>query len=154
MEFKLTSPAFNSGTQIPSKYTCDGDNINPYLVIHGVPKGTRSLALLLEDLDVLPLRSVHWVVWNINPELGEIKEHSAPHGAQQGVNVQRKHGYLGPCPQDPAPHRYLFRLYALDCKLDLAPTAGRSELEEAMASHVMATTELIGTYARTNLAPI
>jgi len=151
--FKLTSPAFNNGMQIPSKYTCDGDNVSPYLVIHGPPKGTRSLALIMEDLDAPPKGEVHWLIWNINPETPEIKEHGAPFGAAEGLNAARKAGYLGPCPGS-GTHRYLFRLYALDVRLQLDSDAGREALEEAMAQHILATTELSGTYQRSNVAPI
>jgi len=153
MEFKLTSPAFNHGTQIPSKYTCDGDNISPHLVIHGAPHGTKSLTLLLEDLDAPPDQALLWVLWNINPEIPEIKEHSAPHGSTQGLNSWKKTGYQSPCPP-PGTHRYAFRLFALDCKLKLLPDADRSELDAAMESHILATTELSGSYARTNEAPL
>jgi Raf kinase inhibitor-like YbhB/YbcL family protein len=153
MEFKLTSPAFSNGTQIPSKYTCDGENISPHLVIHGPPQRTKSLALLLEDLDAPAAYAAHWVVWNINPEVNEIREHSAPHGSILGLNSGNKRGYSGPCPPLMM-HRYVFRLYALDVRLQLGPDAGKEQLEAAMQSHILATTELTCSYSRTNEAPV
>lgn len=153
MQFKLTSPAFNHGSQIPSRYTCDGENINPHLVLHGVPVTAKSLVLLMEDPDAPSGLYTHWVLWNIPPETREIKEHTAPWGCEQGYNSSNQIGYDGPCPPSGS-HRYIFRLYALDQKLKLAADADRRTLEEAMAQHVMATTELIGTYSRTNEAPL
>ncbi|HEY6009692.1 MAG TPA: YbhB/YbcL family Raf kinase inhibitor-like protein [Geobacteraceae bacterium] len=153
MEFKLTSPAFNHGSQIPSKYTCDGDNINPHLVIHGAPSEARSLALLVEDPDAPAGPRVHWVVWDIAPDTKEIREHTAPFGAGEGINSVRKSGYSGPCPPS-GTHRYFFRLFALDTKLKLLAGSGREQLETAMTGHIVATTELMGTYARTNEAPL
>ena len=153
MEFKLTSPAFNNGTQIPSRYTCDGDNINPHMVIHGVPANAKSLALLMEDPDAPNGLYVHWVVWNIPPETKEIREHTVPGGGEEGYNSSGTVGYDGPCP--PAGmHRYFFRLYALDMKLKIPADSDRQVVETAMAQHIVATTELMGTYARTNEAPL
>lgn len=153
MEFKLTSPSFNYGSQIPSKYTCDGENTNPHLIIHGIPATTKSLALLVEDPDAPSGLWVHWLMWNISPEVKEIKEHSAPFGAREGVNSRKKLGYDGPCPPS-GTHRYFFRLYALDTKLNLGERAEKGELEAAMAQHILAATDLMGTYSRTNEAPV
>lgn len=153
MEFKLTSPAFNHGSQIPSKYTCDGENINPHLVIHGVPERAKSLALLMEDPDAPAGLWVHWVVWDISPETKEIREHTAPNGAWEGANSGGEQGYTGPCPP-PGIHRYFFRLFALDSRLKLPEESTKEELETAMAGHILATAELMGTYARTNEAPL
>jgi Raf kinase inhibitor-like YbhB/YbcL family protein len=153
MEFKLSTPAFNNGTQIPSKYTCDGDNTNPHLIIHGVPAGTKSLALLVEDPDAPSGLYVHWVMWNISPEVKEIKEHSAPFGSEEGINSGNDAGYTGPCPPS-GTHRYVFRLFALDKKLQLSPESRKGDLEAAMEQHIIATTELMGTYSRTNTAPL
>jgi Raf kinase inhibitor-like YbhB/YbcL family protein len=153
MEFKLTSPAFNHGSQIPSRYTCDGEDINPHLIIHGPPSNARSLALVMEDPDA-PMRLwIHWVLWNIPTETREIREHTSPRGAEEGLNTWKKTGYGGPCPP-PGTHRYFFRLYALDCKLKLAAGSDKDALERAMEGHILATAELMGTYARTNEAPV
>lgn len=153
MEFKLTSPAFNQGSQIPSKYTCDGENINPHLIMHGIPARTKSLALLVEDPDAPSGLYVHWVMWNINPELKEIKEHTMPMGADEGINSGNQVGWDGPCPPS-GTHRYYFRLFALDMKLKLGPDTRKEDLERAMEQHILATTELMGTYSRTNEGPV
>ena len=153
MEFKLSSPAFNHGMQIPSKYTCDGMNINPHLAIHGVPERAKSLALIMEDPDAPGGTWVHWLLWNIPTETKEIKEHTVPFNAMEGLSSWRKSGYGGPCPPSGS-HRYFFRLFALDRKLKLAPDSGKQELETAMEGHILATTELMGTYMRTNEAPL
>ena len=153
MEFKLTSPAFSNGAQIPSQYTCDGDNISPFLVIHGPPPHCKSLALIMADLDAPERDAVHWVLWNINPEVPEIREHSAPHGSAAGLNSAGRPGYRGPCP-DTGIHRYLLRLFALDIKLKLADGATREELERAMEQHILATAELGCSYQRSNEAPV
>jgi len=153
MEFKLTSPAFNHGSQIPSKYTCDGEDINPHLVIHGVPAEAKSLALMMEDPDAPTGLFIHWVVWDIPPETREIREHSAPFGTGEGLNSWGESGYGGPCPPS-GTHRYFFRLFALDRKLKIPADAKKEELEAAMAGNILATTELMGTYIRTNEAPL
>ena len=153
MELKLTSPAFNNGSQIPSKYTCDGENTNPHLVIHGVPPNTKSLALIVEDPDAPAGLWIHWVMWNISPEVKEIRERILPFGAEEGLNTNKQLGYDGPCPPS-GTHRYLFRLFALDMKLKLPPESEKQALETAMAQHIIATTELMGTYSRTNEAPL
>jgi len=153
MEFKLTSPAFNYGGQIPSKYTCDGEDINPHLVIRGVPAGSKSLALVMDDPDAPGGTWVHWVVWDIPPETAEIKEHSAPFGSGQGLSSWGKNGYGGPCPPS-GTHRYFFRLHALDTKLKLPLDSTVQDLERGMEGHIVGTTELMGTYARTDEGPI
>jgi Raf kinase inhibitor-like YbhB/YbcL family protein len=153
MEFKLTSPAFNHGSQIPSKYTCDGEDINPHLVIQGIPMGTKSLALVMEDPDAPDEVWVHWVLWDIPPETKEIREHSAPFGAVEGTTSWGDSGYGGPCPPV-GTHRYFFRLFALNTRFHLPAAATREELETAMTGHIVATAELMGTYARTNEAPL
>jgi Raf kinase inhibitor-like YbhB/YbcL family protein len=152
MGFKLSSPAFNHGSQIPSKYTCDGENISPHLIIHGAPVGTKSLALIMDDPDAPMGTWVHWLVWNISPEIREVKEHTTPHGSGEGLNSKGKTGYAGPCPPS-GTHRYFFRLYALDRKLALQAGSKRADLDMAMESHILAVTELMGTYSRTNEAP-
>lgn len=153
MEFKLTSPAFNHGSQIPSRYTCDGENINPHLIIHGVPANAKSLALLMEDPDAPSGLWIHWVMWNISPEIKEIREHTVPMKAEEGLNTRQESGYDGPCPPS-GTHRYFFRLFALDTKVHLAADSDKQTLERAMESHILATTELMGTYSRTNEAPL
>ncbi len=148
---ELTSPAFFHDSVIPARYTCDGDNVNPPLVIGGVPEQAVSLVLIMDDPDVPKhLRADgmwdHWVVFNIPPQTREIAENSEPsgvHGLGTGGNLK----YSGPCPPD-REHRYFFKLYALDCKLDLAEGASKAEVEQAMAGHIMAEAELMGSYDR------
>lgn len=153
MELKLSSPAFNYGTLIPSKYTCDGDDINPPLAIHGVPADAKSLALVMDDPDAPARLWVHWVVWDFPPETSEIREHTLPHGAAQGINSWKKNAYGGPCPPS-GTHRYFFRLYALDTKLHLPEQTHKDDLERAMEGHILATAELMGTYIRTVEGPL
>ncbi|GFO57452.1 hypothetical protein GMSM_44590 [Geomonas sp. Red276] len=153
MEFKLTSPAFNHGTMIPSKYTCDGDNVSPYLVVHGVPAEAKSLALVVEDPDAPSGLYIHWLLWNIPIEVKEIKEHTVPFNAVEGLNSNQGFGYEGPCPPS-GTHRYYFRLYALDIKLRLKEGALRADLDAAMEGHILGAAGLMETYSRTNNAPI
>ena len=153
MEFKLTSPAFHHGSQIPSRYTCDGENINPHLVIQGAPPATKSLSLIMEDPDAPAGTWVHWLAWEISPETREIREHTTPFGSRQGLNSWEETGYGGPCPPSGS-HRYYFRLFALDIRLKIPESSTRDELERAMEGHVLAMAELMGTYARSNQAPL
>jgi Raf kinase inhibitor-like YbhB/YbcL family protein len=153
MELRLSSPAFTNGSQIPSRYTCDGDNFNPHLVLHGVPEQAKSLTLVMEDPDAPTGLWTHWIMWNIPAETKEIREHTVPFGALEGTNSGRKKGYTGPCPPG-GTHRYFFRVFALDRKLALEAGAGRDELERAMEGHILATAELMGNYGRTNQAPL
>ena len=144
---RLESSAFKHSESIPKKYTCDGENINPELLIRDVPDGTKSLALIVDDLDAPVGLWVHWVVWNISPETKIIKEHSVPKGAMEGATSAGKPGYRGPCPPD-GEHRYFFKLYALDTEINLPPDADKDSLEEEMVGHVLDKAELIGLYSR------
>lgn len=145
---KILSQAFKNNARIPAKYTCDGENVNPPLEIHEVPGNTQSLVLIMDDPDA-PIEGdwVHWLVWNINPKTTEIAENSVPTGAQQGANTRGNQNYGGPCPPS-GTHRYFFKLYALDIKLDLPPSTDKVILEKAMNGHVLEQTELIGLYQR------
>ncbi len=143
----ITSTAFKSNESIPVKYTCDGADINPPLVIENVPSVAKSLALIVDDPDAPRGTWVHWVVWNIDPATREIKEHSIPDGAQQGTNDFRKLDYGGPCPPS-GTHRYFFKLYALDKVLNLGPNTTKAALESAMKGHILARAEIIGLYKR------
>jgi hypothetical protein len=145
---KLSSTAFSHNGQIPQKYTCDGTDVNPPLVIENVPTGARSLALIVDDPDAPTGSWVHWVVWNIDPATKEIKENSVPRSASQGITDFRTPKYNGPCPPS-GTHRYFFKLYALDTTLALNHHAAKPILEQAMKGHILAQTELIGLYART-----
>ena len=144
---KLSSPAFKHNESIPSKFTCDGADINPPLMIENVPSETKSLALIVDDPDAPAGTWVHWILWNLGPSTKEIKENSVPSGALQGINDFRKSDYGGPCPPS-GTHRYFFKLYALDMILSLGPKAKKAELERGMNGHIVAKGELIGLYKR------
>lgn len=155
MPLTLTSPAFKPQGQIPAKFTCEGDDVSPPLSFGGVPQGTKSLALIVDDPDApdpaAPKRVwVHWVVYNIPPGTQGLPENAdkagLPNGAAVGVNDSEHAGYDGPCPPI-GRHRYFHKLYALDIPLALkAPT--KAALEAAMQGHVLAKAELMGTYQK------
>ena len=145
---KLTSQAFENEGMIPSLYTCDGKDIPPVLMWDSVPDGTKSLALICDDPDAPAGTWVHWVIYNINPEIKELSEKTLMQsGAVEGINDFKKVGYGGPCPPSGI-HRYFFKLYALDKKLDINPGINKSKLEELMKGHIILKTELIGKYKR------
>lgn len=149
---EITSSVFAHGQKIPSRYTCDGEGVNPPISIAGVPEGTRSLAMIMDDPDVpTHIREDglwnHWLVFDMPPSLDRIGENHEPEGIP-GVGTSGHTGYFGPCPPD-REHRYFLRLYALDTRLDLRPGATRAQLEEAMEGHVIDKAELMGRYERT-----
>ena len=144
---KISSPAFEKDAQIPSKYGCAGENVNPSLRIDHVPQGTKSLALIFDDKDAPGGSYVHWILWNIPPGTKVIKENSVPEEAVQGKNDFKKNSYGGPCPPT-RPHRYLFNLYALDVRLNLGPTSSKAALEKEMQGHILGQAQLTGTYKR------
>jgi hypothetical protein len=143
---KVTSSAFKDGGDIPSKFSCDGANTSPPLQISEVPAGAKALVLIVDDPDAPSGLFTHWMVWNLSPQTGTIADGSAP-GGVHGTNDFGKSGYGGPCPPSGA-HRYYFRLFALDRKLDLGGGAKRSQLDAAMKGHVIAQGELVGRYSR------
>jgi len=143
-ELSVSSSAFENNKLIPAKYTCDGANVNPPLTIEGVPDGAKSLVLIVDDPDAPMGTFDHWVVWNI-PPTSKIEENIAP--GTEGVNDYRKHSYGGPCPPY-GTHRYFFKVYALDAKLDLSPNSRKKDVEKAMQGHALAKGELIGLYRR------
>jgi hypothetical protein len=153
MSFALKSTAFANGGEIPRRYTCDGADLSPALSWDDVPAGAHSLALIADDPDAPVGTWTHWIVWNISakatllPE-GVPKVEVLDNGARQGRNDFKRIGYGGPCPPPGKPHRYFFKLYALDARLDVKAGAGRSELELAMKPHVLSQTEWMGTYRR------
>jgi len=144
---KISSTAFTHNGPIPSKYTCDGADVNPPLVVENVPTGTHSLALIVDDPDAPAGTWVHWVVWNIRASTKEIKENAVPDGVSQGITDFKKRKYGGPCPPS-GTHRYFFKLYALDATLTLGPNADKAVVESAMKGHILAQAELIGLYSR------
>ncbi len=146
-ELKLSSTAFQNNGFIPSKYTCDGRDINPPLVIENVPPGTKSLALIVDDPDAPGGTWVHWVSWNIAPDIKEIKENDTPKGSAAGLNDFNRQAYGGPCPPS-GTHRYFFKLYALDTALDLPSGTRKADIEKTMKGHVISQAQIIGLYKR------
>ena len=150
---RLTSPAFADGTPVPERYTCDGANVSPPLQWSQAPAGTRSFALICEDPDAPAGTWVHWVIYRIPATATELPEMVAttgelPDGTRQGVNDFRRVGYGGPCPPPGRPHRYFFKLCALDLEPDLKPRAAKADLLRAMQGHILAQAQLMGTYQR------
>lgn len=157
MAMKLTSTAFEHHGVIPSQYTCDAENISPPLQWYAIPKGSKSLLLVIDDPDAPDPRApkliwVHWLVYNISPALTGLPENSSrnlPDGALEGINDWQRTGYGGPCPPM-GNHRYFHKLYALDIVLPDLTEPEKKDLLEAMEGHVLDTAELIGTYQKTN----
>ena len=145
---RLTSPAFANGDKIPSKFTCDGNDVSPELRISGVSERTKCLVLIMDDSDAPVGIWDHWVVFNISPEIREIGEDKEPQGVK-GKNSWGRTGYGGPCPPD-REHRYFFKLYALDIELSLNEGATKKEIEQAMEGHILEKAELMGRYKRKN----
>ena len=153
MIMQLTSKAFQEGATIPVKYTCDAQNVSPPLAWTGTPPGTKSLALIADDPDAPGGTWVHWVVFNMPASTVELPEDTPksqflPGGAGQGLNDFRRLGYGGPCPPPGKPHRYFFKLYALDTELALKPGASKKDVERGMDKHILAQAQLMGTYKR------
>lgn len=145
---KITSPAFQNNQQIPPKYTCDGEAINPPLIFDSEEDlSPVCFALIMDDPDAPSGTFTHWLIWNINGDCDGVPEAAVPLGGIQGMNSGGKTGYYPPCPPS-GTHRYFFKLFALDIKLNLQEGASRIELEKAMNSHIIGKTELIGTYSR------
>ncbi|GIW40199.1 MAG: hypothetical protein KatS3mg076_0776 [Candidatus Binatia bacterium] len=152
--FELWSPDFPSGGEIPRRHTCDGEDLSPALRWKDVPAGTKSLALVVEDPDAPRGVWVHWLLYDLDPELsgleqGVSRDASLESGAKQGKNDFGRLGYGGPCPPPgDRPHRYVFRLYALDAPLGLPPGASKEEVRSAAERHARASAEYTGRYAR------
>jgi Raf kinase inhibitor-like YbhB/YbcL family protein len=142
----VTSSAFQPSGEIPARFTCNGANVSPELKISGAPNEAKSLVLIVDDPDAPRGLFTHWIAWNIDPKTTDIAENSAPSGAVQGTNDFGKSKYGGPCPPS-GTHRYFFKVFALDTKLDLKPSARRAELDAAMKDHVLGQGELMGRYA-------
>ncbi len=145
MTLTITSPVFNNNGKIPSKYTCSGDDINPRLDIQNIPEDAKSLVLIVDDPDAPVGTWDHWIVWNI-PKIETIKEDSIP--GIEGVNSWGENKYGGPCPPPGNSHRYFFKIYALDTKLEITITSNKKELENAMQDHIIEQGELIGMFNR------
>jgi Raf kinase inhibitor-like YbhB/YbcL family protein len=150
----LSSTAFTQGSDMPSRYTCEGDDLAPPLRWSDVPDRTRSLALIVDDPDApdpaAPTTTwVHWVLFDIAPDASAIPEggRPLPDGSREGLNDWQRTGYGGPCPPV-GRHRYFFKLYALDTLLPHLDNPTKGALELAMQGHVLAQAQLVGTYQK------
>jgi hypothetical protein len=146
---KITSNAFRDGGDIPAKYTCDGEDVNPPLMIENIPFGTQTLAIIVEDPDAPKGVFDHWIVWNIPPER-IVEENRIP--GISGRNGAGKTGYHGPCPPS-GTHRYFFYVFALDRSLYLEIGSEKRKLHEAMAGHILAQGTLMGRYTKQEQQP-
>jgi Raf kinase inhibitor-like YbhB/YbcL family protein len=143
----ISSPAFENNDNIPSRFTCQGQDVNPHLVIRNIPPGTVSLALIVDDPDAPVGIWVHWVMWNIGAKTMEIGENSVPAGCVQGRNDWKRNSYGGPCPPS-GTHRYFFRLYALNTDLRINPNSTADDLKKAMKGSIIEEAELVGLYKK------
>lgn len=143
----INSPAFADKTAIPSQYGCHGQDINPPLEISGVPEAAKSLVLIVDDPDAPAGDWVHWLLWNIDPQISKIEENSSPRGAVSGLNDFGSQGYGGPCPHN-GTHRYQFKAYALDTLLELPLSTRKANLLQALAGHILDQAIITGTYSR------
>ena len=153
MAFQISSTTFSSGEMIPKKFTCDGPDVSPQLSWKDAPASAQSFALVMDDPDAPVGTWVHWVIYNLPANTKELpeglgKQEQLASGGLQGRNDFRKIGYGGPCPPPGKPHRYFFKLYALDAKLNPSAGANKAELERAMKDHVLGEAELMGRYGR------
>jgi Raf kinase inhibitor-like YbhB/YbcL family protein len=145
----LTSTAFAGGGTIPTRYTCDGDEVSPPLAWKGVPGGARELALLVEDPDAPGGTFVHWVLFKLTADTRKLAAGSVPRGARQGKSSTGKAAYAGPCPpKGDAPHHYEFTLYALKSAIDLPDGAAADEVRAAVAKAALARGRLVGRFGR------
>ena len=156
MTLVLKSSAFDDGAAIPGRYTCSGEDVSVPLAWEGVPGGTRSLALIVDDPDAPDPDApkmvwVHWVLYNIPTDIDGLPENitteTLPPGASEGINDWQRVGYGGPCPPI-GRHRYFHKLYALDTVLEGLDQPTKADLEGAMQGHIIAQTELMGTYQK------
>jgi len=153
MSLKLSSSAFADGEMIPTPHTCDGDDVSPPLKWSEAPEGTQSFALICDDPDAPVGTWVHWVLYDIPPKFTQLTagvpaKEVIEGGAKQGVNDFKRVGYGGPCPPPGKPHRYFFRVYALDIAPGLPAGATKADLLRAMEGHVLAEGQLMGLYGR------
>lgn len=142
----LDSPAFEDHQSIPRKYTCDGEDVSPPLTFQELPPGARSLVLIVDDPDAPSGTFDHWIVWNLPPDTATL--HEGARVPRQGKNHFGEQRYRGPCPPPGKPHRYFFKLYALDTLINLPAGSSKQSVEEAMEGHILGKAELVGTYQR------
>jgi len=153
MTFAISSPSFSNGEKIPTKFTCDGTDASPMLTWTAPPPGTQSFTVIVDDPDAPVGTWTHWVLFDLPAHTTALPESvtkadEVPSGGRQGRNDFRKIGYGGPCPPPGKPHRYFFKLYALDKMLNLKAGASKRDVEQAMQGHILAKAELMGTYQR------
>ena len=153
MSLQISSTAFSAGETIPKKFTCDGPDVSPQLKWNEPPANTQSIALIMDDPDAPAGTWVHWVLYDLPANTRELsegvaKQEQLPSGGRQGRNDFGRIGYGGPCPPPGKPHRYFFKLYALDAKLNLKAGATKADVERAMKGHILAQGEVIGRYGR------
>lgn len=153
MSFTISSPSFSSGGAIPAKFTCSGADLSPELKWNDPPTGTKSFALLADDPDAPAGNWNHWTIWNLPANLrslpqGFSKDARLSDGTEQGKNDFHKTGYNGPCPPPGKPHRYYFKVFALDTTLNLKAGAMKRDLESAMKGHILAQAEWMGRFGR------
>jgi Raf kinase inhibitor-like YbhB/YbcL family protein len=151
--FVLESPAFENGGRIPEKYTCAGLDSSPPLRWRGQPPETRSFTIIVEDPDAPGGTFTHWIIYNIPADVNRLDEGielagELPGGMMQGLNDFGRLGYGGPCPPPGKPHRYVFKVYALDTVLELGPAASKDEVSKLMRGHILAEATLTGIYSR------
>jgi Raf kinase inhibitor-like YbhB/YbcL family protein len=152
MTIKITSSAFIEGSMIPKRYTCDAEDVSPDLAWTGVPEGSKSLALICDDPDAPMGNWVHWVLFNLPPDIDELHAEIPPektlkNSARHGKNDFGRFGYGGPCPPS-GTHRYFFKLYALDTRIKLGSGITKAQLLEAMNGHILDEGRLMGKYKR------
>ena len=153
MSFALHTKAFAEGGEIPAQFTCSGADVSPALTWDGTPQNTQAFVLIVHDPDAPSGDFTHWIIYDIPAKTTSLSEGVAktaelPDGARHGRNGFGRVGYGGPCPPPGKPHRYFFKMYALDAKLGLDAGASRGQVEQAMKGHVLAEAEVMGTYRR------
>ena len=156
MTFQISSAAFRHEEEIPTRHTCEGEDVSPALEWDSVPEGTQSFALIVDDPDAPDPNApkmvwVHWVLFNLPPDTAglpeDVSSHALPEGTCEGLNDWKGTGWRGPCPPI-GRHRYFFRLYALDCPLPKQPNVDRAQLDQMMQGHVLGEATLMGTYQK------
>ena len=153
MSLEIASSSFKASGPIPRRHTADGPDLSPPLTWKGIPEGMGSLVVVCEDPDAPAGTWVHWVYYNLPPHLKGLPEGvptdpEPAMGGRQGINDFGRYGYGGPSPPPGKPHRYFFKVFALDSMLDLGPGADRTDIDRAMTGHILAEGELVGTYKR------
>ncbi len=146
---KITSPSFRENGMIPERFTCEEEDVNPSFQIYAVPLEAKSLAIMMHDHDAPSGDFVHWLIWNIDPEVGKISESMTPIGAQEGTNDFGEVGWGGPCPPS-GMHRYEFHFYALSISIDLPSSGTKNDLRDLMDGYILDEASIVGLYKKQN----